>query len=99
MRARRVSANQLPLFAGEASAAPAALHPELPDVRDGLTRSERVVLWKLHHLQQRWGDRRVPTATLYGHVVDAGVNISPRELELLLARLGGTNEDRRGPGR
>lgn len=91
----RVSPAQLSLFAEEPPAALPNPAQELPDVRDGLTRTERVVLWQLHELQKRWGDRRVPTATLYGYVVDAGVNISPRELENLLVRFGGTNEDRR----
>jgi hypothetical protein len=41
----------------------------LPDVRDGLTRRERVVLWCLSELQKERGGRHVPTEMLYGSVV------------------------------
>ncbi len=43
---------------------------DLPDVRDGLTHRERVVLWCLSALQQERGDRYVPTSMLYGSVVE-----------------------------
>ncbi len=43
---------------------------DLPDVRDGLTRRERVVLWCLSELQKERGDRHVPTGMLYGSVVE-----------------------------
>jgi len=33
----------------------------LPDVRDGLTRVERIILHQLHPLQQQRGGRNVPT--------------------------------------
>ena len=59
----------------------------IPDVRDGLTRIERVVLWQLSVLQRERGDRNVPTAQLYGRVVEH-VNVSPEELSRILARLG-----------
>ena len=35
---------------------------ELPDVRDGLTRLERVILWQLGEAQRERGDANVPTA-------------------------------------
>jgi hypothetical protein len=43
---------------------------ELPDVRDGLTREERVVLYVLSETQKERGDRSVPTAMLWGRVCE-----------------------------
>ncbi len=60
----------------------------IPDVRDGLTRVERVVLWQLDALERELGGRAVPTALLYGRVVDHGVQLRPHELTALLGRLG-----------
>ena len=60
----------------------------LPDVRDGLTRVERVILWQLHELQKERGGRDVPTAMLYGRVVEH-VDISVDELQRTLQRLIG----------
>lgn len=62
-------------------------HDDIPDVRDGLTRKERIVLWILHETQKERGGRNVPTAMLWGRVVEH-VDISPEELSLLLAKLG-----------
>lgn len=59
----------------------------LPDVRDGLTRQERVVLWVLHETQKERGGRNVPTAMLWGRVCEH-IDISPDELSALLAKLG-----------
>lgn len=59
----------------------------IPDVRDGLTRVERIVIWQLGLLEKERGGRMVPTAMLYGRVVEH-VNISPEELSRLLAKLG-----------
>ncbi len=59
----------------------------IPDVRDGLTRVERIVIWQLGLLEKELGGRMVPTAMLYGRVVEH-VNISPEELSRLLAKLG-----------
>jgi hypothetical protein len=63
------------------------LFDKIPDVRDGLTREERVVLYVLHETQRERGDRNVPTAMLWGRVCEH-FYISPEELSLLLARLG-----------
>ena len=60
-----------------------------PDVRDGLTRVERVILWQLSELQQERQGRNVPTAMLYGRVVEH-VDISVDELQRTLQRLIGT---------
>ncbi len=59
----------------------------LPDVRDGLTRRERVVLYVLYETQKERGDRNVPTAMLWGRVCEY-FYISPEELSAMLARLG-----------
>jgi hypothetical protein len=64
-----------------------ALLDRLPDVRDGLTRLERVILWQLGVTQKERGDRSVPTAMLYGRVVEH-VNVSVEEFQRALQRLG-----------
>ena len=60
---------------------------DLPDVRDGLTRKERVVLYVLHQAQKERGGRSVPTALLWGRVCEH-FYISPEALSEMLARLG-----------
>lgn len=37
----------------------------IPDVRDGLNRRERIVLYVLHQTQKEQGDRNVPSAMLW----------------------------------
>jgi len=64
-------------------------YDKLPDVRDGLTRVERIVLWQLSELQKERSGRSVPTAMLYGRVLDH-VDISVDELQAILQRLIGT---------
>ena len=59
----------------------------LPDVRDGLTRKERVVLHVLRQAQAERNGRNVPTAMLWGRVCEH-FYISPEELSAMLARLG-----------
>ncbi|MFN7135052.1 MAG: hypothetical protein ACK4N5_23450, partial [Myxococcales bacterium] len=58
----------------------------LPDARDGLTRKERVVLVCLAELQAERAGRSVPTAMLYGRVLDH-VDLSVAELQEILGRL------------
>ena len=65
----------------------------LPDVRDGLTRVERVLLYVLHEAQKEFPGRSVPSALLYGRVVEH-VNLSVPEFQWLLQRLA---VDLRGP--
>lgn len=62
-------------------------YDDLPDVRDGLTRKERVVLYVLQRVQEERGGRMVPTAQLYGRVVEH-VDMSVDELQHILQRLG-----------
>lgn len=60
---------------------------ELPDIRDGLTRRDRVVLSVLRQLQQERQGRAVPTLMLYGRVVEH-LDMSQTELQACLDRLG-----------
>jgi hypothetical protein len=64
-----------------------AIYDQIPDVRDGLTREERVVLYVLHETQKERGGRNVPTAMLWGRVCEH-FYISPDDLSAMLARLG-----------
>jgi len=66
--------------------------PGIPDVRDGLTREERVVLHVLNEIRKERGDRNVPTAMLCGRVCEY-FYISPEDLSALLARLGARRDD------
>lgn len=59
----------------------------VPDVYDGLTRQERIVLRVLHEIQNERGDRNVPTALVWGRVCEH-FYISTEELSAMLARLG-----------
>jgi hypothetical protein len=60
---------------------------DIPDIRDGLTRKERIVLQVLHATQQERGGHNIPTAMLWGRVCEH-VYMSPEELTAILARLG-----------
>jgi len=60
----------------------------LPDVRDGLTRLERIILYELSEAQRELNGRNVPTALLYGRVVEH-VNVSVPEFQRVLERLVG----------
>jgi DNA gyrase/topoisomerase IV subunit A len=61
----------------------------LPDVRDGLNKKERAVLYCIHELQQERNGRNVPTAMLYGRVLEH-VDMSESELQDILQRLTGS---------
>ncbi len=63
----------------------------LPDVRDGLTREQRVILYTLSETQKELGHRNVPTLMLYGRVVER-MNMSKPHFYMLLQGLVG-----RGP--
>jgi hypothetical protein len=60
----------------------------IPDVRDGLTRVERVVLYCLAECEREKKGRMVSTAMLYGRVVEH-VNLSVPEFQRILQRLVG----------
>lgn len=59
----------------------------IPDVRDGLTRTERIVLHVLHQTQHELKGRSVPTVMLYGRVSEY-LDMSEDELQDCLVRLG-----------
>ncbi|WP_150910301.1 hypothetical protein [Marinobacter halotolerans] len=59
----------------------------IPDARDGLTRTERIVLYVLKQTQEELDNRNVPTAMLYGRVLEY-VDMSEAELHVYLDRLG-----------
>jgi len=64
----------------------------IPDVRDGLTRKERMVLHCLNQIQKERNGRNVPTAMLYGRVVES-VNMTEQELQGILQRLSSYNSN------
>jgi len=64
----------------------------LPDVRDGLTRKERIVLYCIDQIQKERSGRNVPTVMLYGRVVEH-IDISEDELQLILQRLTAYNQN------
>ena len=64
---------------------------EIPDVRDGLTRKERTVLYCLQQTQQELGGRNVPTIMLYGRVLEL-VDISREEFQRILSKFAGLSK-------
>ncbi|WP_246624918.1 hypothetical protein [Oceanobacter mangrovi] len=70
--------------------APPAFDPlmELPDVRDGLNRKQRALLYCLQQTQQEMGGRNVPTIMLYGRVCEM-VDISQQEFQTILNQMVG----------
>jgi RimJ/RimL family protein N-acetyltransferase len=65
----------------------------LPDARDGLTRLERVILVELARLEAERGGAAVPTAMLYGRVVEH-IDVSAAEFQRVLSRLVGRQAGR-----
>ncbi len=61
---------------------------DIPDVRDGLTRKERAVLYCLQQAQRELGGRNVPTIMLYGRVLEQ-VDIGREEFQSILSRFAG----------
>jgi hypothetical protein len=60
----------------------------LPDVRDGLSRLERVILWQIDVLRRERGRPDVPTTMLYGRVVEH-VDVSVETFKATLSHLVG----------
>lgn len=67
-------------------------YDDLPDVRDGLNKKERMILYALHEAQKEFPGRNVPTITLYGRVVEL-IDISQEEFQHILSRLTGLTRD------
>ena len=57
----------------------------LPDVRDGLARKERIVLFCINQIQDELNGRNVPTPMLYGRVLEY-TDMSINELQLILRK-------------
>lgn len=71
-------------------------YDNLPDVRDGLNRKERAILYCLHETQKEMGGRNVPTIMLYGRVCEL-VDISQQEFQTILARFTGLTKNSNSP--
>jgi len=67
---------------------------QLPDVRDGLTREQRVILYTLHQAQKERPGRSVPTLMLYGRVCEK-IAIPKDRFQRLLAELVGRGQPTR----
>lgn len=63
-------------------------YDDLPDVRDGLNRKQRIILTCLQQAQRELGDRNVPTILLYGRVVEH-IDIGQDEFQRILSTLAG----------
>ena len=64
---------------------------EIPDTRDGLSRLERVILCQLDLARHELGRASVPTALLYGRVVEH-VDVSVERFQAALAKLVGQDK-------
>jgi hypothetical protein len=56
----------------------------IPDVRDGLTQLERTILYVLYRCREEYGDRHIPTALVFGRVVEL-IDCSTDQFTLALA--------------
>jgi len=65
-----------------------SIEHNMPDVRDGLNAKERVILYCLHEAQKEFPNRNVPTALLYGRVVEQ-MDMSENEFQSILSRIAG----------
>ena len=70
----------------------------LPDVRDGLNRKERLVLYCLMQTQNEFKDRNVPTITLYGRVLEH-IDMSQAEFQHILSKMVGLTRNSYDPTR
>jgi hypothetical protein len=59
-----------------------------PDARDGLTRLERIILFVLAESERERGGAAVPTAMLYGRVLEH-IDVGVAEFQATLTRLVG----------
>lgn len=67
-------------------------YDDIPDVRDGLNKKERIILYCLQQAQEEFKGRNVPTITLYGRVVEH-IDIGEDEFQQILSRLVGLTRD------
>ena len=64
---------------------------DLPDVRDGLTRKKRIILYCLDQLQKERGGHNVPTIMLYGRVLEY-LDMSMDEMQATISILVDNNK-------
>ena len=64
-----------------------AIDRAIPDVRDGLTRLQRIILFELDKAQRETGRETIPTTMLYGRVCER-INLTEGELQEALLSLG-----------
>ena len=57
----------------------------LPNLRDGLTKKERTLLYCLLETQKELGNRNVPTGMLYGRVCEL-IDISQEEFQAIMGK-------------
>ncbi len=65
---------------------------DIPDVRDGLNKKERTILYCLYQTQKELNNRNVPTLMLYGRVTEL-LDISQEEFQTILSKLVGLTRD------
>ena len=70
-------------------------YENIPDARDGLNKKERVILYCLKAAQDEFLGKGVPTATLYGRVVEH-IDMDQREFQEILNRLVGLTRNSDG---
>ncbi|MFK7864524.1 MAG: hypothetical protein AB8B95_09910 [Pseudohongiellaceae bacterium] len=69
-----------------------SIEDNIPDVRDGLNKKERIILYCLHEAQKEFPNRNVPTFLLYGRVVEL-MDMSQDEFQSILSRIAGLTRD------
>ena len=60
---------------------------KLPEVRDGLNRKERIILYCLDQLQKERGGRHVPAIMLYGRAIEH-IDMSMDEFQAAISIVG-----------
>lgn len=65
-----------------------SIEDNMPDVRDGLNAKERIIVYCLYDAQKEFPNRNVPTALLYGRVVEH-MDMSEHEFQSILSRIAG----------
>jgi hypothetical protein len=63
-------------------------HDDMPDMRDGLTRLQRIILVQLDEIQKERDGRSAPTLMLYGRVLEH-IDVSKDEFLQALRSLMG----------
>jgi len=82
------STRQLSLFPPPEAPPRDPMLDRIPDVRDGLTREQRVILYTLYEAEKERPGKAVPSLMLYGRVCER-MPISKARFKALLAQLVG----------